>query len=201
MSGVTPRMAAAGVEPVEAPKGTRRSHMLVPKPRLRRSIIPSIDERALSLLASELGPDERKALRHIVETADVLDLGEHGTWLLAPATAALLDTLAAFEADGEDREYDLEDERDESYEDDSDSDNALEPSGRFNAPYDDEEPDGRPVEGETKTREYFAAQAERRARFRNGGGQRQVNNIKRMVRGDQPRWQEVEVVKYWGRAL
>ena len=42
-----------------------------------------------------------------------------------PGRTRLLDTLAVFGAEAEDRENDLEDERDEGEEDDSDSDNAL----------------------------------------------------------------------------
>ena len=163
--------------------------MLLPKPRLRRSIIPSVDERALSWLAGKLGPDERKALRHIAETADLIETGD-STWLLAPVTADLVDTLAAFEADGEDRENDLYDEPQ------ADDEPSLGGSCDADAELDeaDDEPDG-------WLRTRFARDPERRERFRNGGGRRQMNNIKRMCRGDQPRWQEVEVVKYWGRAL
>ncbi len=36
MTAIAPRMARAGFEPVTVPKGTRRSNMGLPKPRLRR---------------------------------------------------------------------------------------------------------------------------------------------------------------------
>ena len=55
----------------------------------------------------------------------------------------MIDALAAYGAEGEDREFILEDELDEGEEDDSDSDNpadraAMTASGQ---PYDDEEDD------------------------------------------------------------
>jgi hypothetical protein len=50
-------------------------------------------------------PPDRRALRHICAFADVLNLPE-GAWLLVPASPALIDLLAAFEADREDAEED-----------------------------------------------------------------------------------------------
>ncbi len=58
---------------------------------------------------SEVAPPERKALAQIVETADVLLVGDR-SWLLVPADARLLDTLAAFGAEAEDCEPFMEDE-------------------------------------------------------------------------------------------
>jgi len=63
--------------------------------------------------------------------------------LILPARPELLDALAAFGAEGEDREPILEDEKDEGEEDDRDSDNpadreAMTASGQS---YDDEEDD------------------------------------------------------------
>ena len=60
-------------------------------------------------LIGKLAPPERKALAQICETADLLTV-EQGAWLLVPADARLLDTLAVFGAEAEDREMDLEDE-------------------------------------------------------------------------------------------
>ena len=88
-------------------------------------------------------PTERKALAAIVECADILTIdGE--LHLILPARPELLDALAAFGAEGEDREPILEDEKDEGEEDDRDSDNpadreAMTASGM---PYEDEEDNG-----------------------------------------------------------
>ena len=60
-------------------------------------------------IAGHLGPDERKALRVLCETADLFII-ENRAWLLAPVTPELVDTLATFEAEAEDRESDLCDE-------------------------------------------------------------------------------------------
>ena len=112
MSGVKPRMAVAGFAPVAVRKGTRRTAMLVPKPRKRRKITPPMPASELVHLEGELGPDERKALRALCQTADLFVVGDQA-YLLAPVTPALVDTLAAFEAKGDDREPDDEPEIDD----------------------------------------------------------------------------------------
>ena len=56
-----------------------------------------------------LAPPERRAMAAITESADVLNL-EDESWLLVPAPAWLLDTLAVFGAESEDREPSFEDE-------------------------------------------------------------------------------------------
>ena len=58
---------------------------------------------------------ERRALAQIVETADVLNV-DGAVFLLVPALPELIDTLAAFGAEDEDREP--EDEADDDMEDD-----------------------------------------------------------------------------------
>ena len=64
----------------------------------------------LSWLAGKLGPPERRALREIVETGDLVKENGH-TYIVARLSSATIDALAAFEAEGEDREpMDLEDE-------------------------------------------------------------------------------------------
>ncbi len=92
-------------------------HFLIPK-WSRRPFVPALpDPAALSWLAGKLGQAERRALRQIVEGADLIDV--HGrTYLLAPVTAETIDALASFEAEGEDREDDLCDEADDGEEDD-----------------------------------------------------------------------------------
>ncbi len=172
MTEIAPRMARAGFEPVTVPKGTRRSNMGLPKPRIRRAIIPPLAHHELSWLAGELGPPERLALRHICETADLLDVGDSGVWLLVPTTAALLDALAAFEVEAEDRENDIEDEPQ------SDDEPSIGGSTTEDRELDDcdDEDDG------PEKRRRFAAQAERQRGTRDWQA---VARIKRMVRGTQ----------------
>ncbi len=122
-------MAAAGFAPVEVPKGVRRTAMLLPKPRKRREIIPRMPTSELTHLEGELGPDERRAMRALCQTADLFVVGDQA-YLLAPVTPALVDTLAVFEAEGYDREPDDQPEVD----DPSELDDPGEPNG-------DKEPD------------------------------------------------------------
>ena len=87
---------------------TRRA-MLTPKPSRRRRFIPALPDFDLRYWVGKLAPPERKALAQICETADLLTVDDR-PWLLVPADPRLLDTLAAFGAEAEDRENDLEDE-------------------------------------------------------------------------------------------
>ena len=128
MTGVTPRMAAAGLAPVVVHKGARRTAMLLPKPRKRREFVPSTPATELIHLEGELGPDERRAMRALCQTADLFVVDDQA-YLLAPVAPALLNTLAAFESEGYDREPDdapeLDDlpdrpEDDDPWEDDGD---------------------------------------------------------------------------------
>ena len=102
-TAVTPRMAAAGFAPVAVSKGARRAAMLLPKPRKRRMATPPMPASGLTHLEGELGPEERRAMRALCQTADLFVVGDQ-SYLLAPVTPALVDTLAAFESD--DREPD-----------------------------------------------------------------------------------------------
>ncbi len=79
------------------------------KPSRRRRFIPALPDYELDHLIGRLAPPERRALAQICETADVLTV-EQRAWLLVPADTQLLDTLAVFGAEAEDREMDLEDE-------------------------------------------------------------------------------------------
>jgi hypothetical protein len=81
-------------------------------------------------------------MARIAETADLIDTPA-GQYLLVPADAGLVDTLAAFAAESEDREPDLEDEPDEGKEDDRDNDNAIDVAhGAFGfMPIEDLEPE------------------------------------------------------------
>ncbi len=58
---------------------------------------------ALPWLTENLGPPERRALREIVERGDLAHV-DGQAYLVAPVSPETLDTLAAFEAEGEDRE-------------------------------------------------------------------------------------------------
>ncbi len=123
-------------------------------------------------LRRDVEAPEGLALRHIVETADLLDVGDSGVWLLVPTTAALLDALAAFEVEAEDRENDIEDEPQDE-DDDTVNDNAFDTAGGWPIT-DDYEDDG------PEKRARFAAQAERQ---RGKHDWEAVARIKRMVRG------------------
>ncbi len=83
--------------------------MLIPKRSRRRRFFPALPDWELNHVVGDLAPRERKALAHICETADLLTVDEE-PWLLVPADPRLLDTLAVFGAEAEDREMDLEDE-------------------------------------------------------------------------------------------
>ena len=85
--------------------------MLIPKPTRRRRApyIPALDDIGLAHMLGSLAPDERVAMTQIADTADVLDV-EGRLWLLVEASPWLLDVLAAFGAEAEDREPCLEDE-------------------------------------------------------------------------------------------
>ena len=85
------------------------SAMLLPKGRYTEKPVPAIAEHRLQWLAGNLGPAERRALRMIYETADLVLVNDE-PYLIVAALDDLIDTPAAFEAEGEDRENDFEDE-------------------------------------------------------------------------------------------
>ena len=72
---------------------------------------------ALSWLAGPLDPPERRALREIIERGDLAHV-DGQAYLVAPVSAATIDALAAFSAEGEDLE-------DEPVEDDGDSEPSI----------------------------------------------------------------------------
>jgi hypothetical protein len=94
---------------------------LCPKPEgVRRTTLPATaEDLGRERLLGDLAPDERKALDWIVENADLIQVREAAApYLLVEAFPWLLDTLAAFDAEAEDRENDLEDEPSEDVEHD-----------------------------------------------------------------------------------
>ncbi len=101
--------------------GTKAA-MLIPKTTPRLEFVPALPEHALSWLAGALGPSERRAMREIAQHGDLTEV--HGQqYLVAPVSVSTIDALAAFEAEGEDRENDLCDE--EETDDDRANDHAF----------------------------------------------------------------------------
>lgn len=134
------------------------SRLMFPKLRgsKRHNLIPVLPREALGFIIGNAAPDERKALAQIVETSDMIRLDDGREFLLTPATPALVDRLAAFNAEGEDREWQEED--DVEVDDDSDSDNAWDgvDSNTGYAQDGEIEPvDGRPSPGDCKSSEAF----------------------------------------------
>jgi hypothetical protein len=123
-----------------------------PKPRRgkRTRFIPCLPEDVLQWILGPAAPAERKALAQIVETSHVYRLEDGTEVLVTPATPALLERLAVFQAEGEDLEWDHEDSFEED--DDRDNDNAIDDPER-----DAEEEDDRtaPPPGATKAYENF----------------------------------------------
>ena len=118
-----PRLAREGFMPASAPPGAQRCTMLAPKTTPRPEFIPALPEHALIWLAGELGPVERRAMREIVERGDLAKVNGQ-QFIVAPVSPETIDALAAFEAEGEDRENDLCDEPSEDRELDN-SDDAF----------------------------------------------------------------------------
>ena len=109
---ITPNMAHMGFVPVNVPKGSRRSHMLRPKPTIqgRTPFIPAFPEYDLAFAIGELAPVEWQALEWIVTYADIIKVEGVTPHLLVPVSYEMIDVLAQFGAAAEDRENDLEDE-------------------------------------------------------------------------------------------
>ena len=74
-------------------------------------------------LVDKLSPDERRAMRFIVEYGDVL-IVEGRPWLLVPADRQLLDKLVAFEAVVDDIEAEYEGDLHEDREPDHDNEHT-----------------------------------------------------------------------------
>lgn len=110
---------------------------LIPKATPRPEFIPALPDDALSWLAGKLGPPERRAMREIVERGDLAEV-DGQAYLVAPVSAPTIDALAAFEVEGEDREFDLCDEQEED--DDRSNDDAFD-AVNGGVIMDDHEPD------------------------------------------------------------
>ncbi len=100
-----PRLAGQGFVPALNGGRVPESQMLIPKPKPREENPVHIRD---ALLVGELAPPERRALREIVETAEVVSEGRH-RYLVARVSSETIDALAV-EAGREDLEPDGSDE-------------------------------------------------------------------------------------------
>ncbi len=97
-----PRLAREGFVPAGPEKRVSKRAMLIPKTGHPSDHIPTLMD-----FSEVICPPERRALREIVETAEVVREGDH-LYLLARVSAATLDSLATFETSREDMEEDNE---------------------------------------------------------------------------------------------
>ncbi len=93
-----PRLAREGWVPAGPDKRVNKRAMLIPKTGDVTAHIPTLMD-----FSEAICPPERRALREIVETAEVVREGDH-LYLLARVSAATLDSLATFETSREDLE-------------------------------------------------------------------------------------------------
>ncbi len=93
-----PRLAREGFVPAGPDKRVNKRAMLIPKTGLTNATIPRLMD-----FSEVICPPERRALREIVETAEVVKDGDHLV-LVARVSAATLDSLATFETSREDLE-------------------------------------------------------------------------------------------------
>ncbi len=93
-----PRLAREGWIPAGPEKRVDKRAMLIPKTGHSSDHLPTLMD-----FSEVLCPPERRALREIVETAEVVRKGDH-LYLLARVSAATLDSLATFETSREDLE-------------------------------------------------------------------------------------------------
>ncbi len=112
-----PRLSREGWVPAGPEKRVHKRHMAIPKTGDPTEDIPKLFD-----FSEILCPPERRALREIVETAEVVRENGH-TYLVARVSSVTLDSLATFETSREDLE--LETDQEQVNEDADDSD--LEP--------------------------------------------------------------------------
>ncbi len=97
-----PRLAREGWVPAGPDKRVNKGAMLIPKTGNPSDHLPTLMD-----FSEVICPPERRALREIVQTAEVVREGDH-LYLLARVSAATLDSLATFETSREDMEEDDE---------------------------------------------------------------------------------------------
>ncbi len=95
---IPPRMAREGWVPAGPDTRVNKRAMLIPKTGLTNATIPRLMD-----FSETICPPERRALREIVETAEVVRQNGH-VYLVARVSAATLDSLATFETGREDLE-------------------------------------------------------------------------------------------------
>ncbi len=86
-----PRLSREGWIPAAPEKRVNKRAMLIPKTGHPSDHLPTLMD-----FSEVICPPERRALREIVETAEVVREGDH-LYLLARVSAATLDSLATFE--------------------------------------------------------------------------------------------------------
>ncbi len=99
-----PRLAREGFVPAGPEKRVNKRAMLIPKTGLTNATIPTLMD-----FSEVICPPERRALREIIETAEVVRENGH-IYLVARVSAATLDSLATFETSREDLEVDVDHE-------------------------------------------------------------------------------------------
>ena len=97
-----PRIAREGWVPAGPEKRVNKGAMLIPKTGQPSDHLPTLLD-----FSEAICPPERRALREIVETAEVVRENGH-IYLVARVSAATLDSLAIFETGREDMEEDDE---------------------------------------------------------------------------------------------
>ena len=112
-----PRLAREGWIPAGPEKRTNKRAMLIPKTGDPTEDIPRLFD-----FSEVICPAERRALREIVETAEVVRENDHVV-LTTRVSSATLDTLATFETSRED----LEDGADHELVSEDGDDSDLEP--------------------------------------------------------------------------
>ncbi len=93
-----PRLAREGWVPAGPDKRVNKRAMLIPKTGHPSDHLPTLMD-----FSEVICPPERRALREIVETAEIVREGGH-LYLVARVSAATLDSLATFETSREDLE-------------------------------------------------------------------------------------------------
>ena len=112
-----PRLAREGFVPAGPEKRVNKRAMLIPKTGLTNATIPTLMD-----FSETICPPERRALREIVDTAEVVREGDH-LYLVARVSSATLDSLATFETSREDLE--VEPDAEQVDEDGSDNEDGT----------------------------------------------------------------------------
>ena len=115
-----PRIAREGWVPAAPEKCVNKRAMLIPKTGHPSDHLPTLMD-----FPEVLCPPERRALREIIETAEVVREGDH-LYLVARVSAATLDSLATFETSREDLEVEPDAEQ---VNEDGTNESALEWNG------------------------------------------------------------------------